>query len=262
LPEPGDVAGTLAEGDVLWLETPVNPSCAVRDIAAYVAAARGAQRVVVDGTFAPPPLQRPLALGADFVVHATTKYFAGHSDALGGVVCTAAPEAAAALRRDRIALGSTPGSMEVWLLMRSIRTLHLRAQRQSETAARLAAWLHGGTGAGGAAHPLAGLVHAVHHASLPSSPCHEVARRQMPGGFGGCLAVELGTEDAARALPGQLRLFKDATSLGGVESLIEWRRKYDDAVSPLLLRVSIGLEDYEDLRADLQRGILAASRRA
>ena len=97
------------------------------------------------------------------------------------------------------------------------------------------------------------------HPSLPSSPDHEAAARQMKGGFGACFALELTTEAAARALPAALTLFSDATSLGGVESLIEWRRKYDDAVSPLLLRVSVGLEEVEHLKADLERGILAAS---
>uniref|UniRef100_A0A7S0FWK7 Cystathionine gamma-synthase n=1 Tax=Pyrodinium bahamense TaxID=73915 RepID=A0A7S0FWK7_9DINO len=205
-----------------------------------------------------------MALGADAVVHATTKYLAGHSDALGGAICVGDDKLAQKLREDRTALGSTPGSLEVWLLMRSIRTLHLRVERQARTASELAAWLHGATAAGGegtaARHPLAGLVHAVHHPSLPSHPAHAVAARQMPGGFGGCFALELATEAAARALPGALSLFRSATSLGGVESLAEWRRKYDPAVSPLLLRLSVGLEEREHLQADLQRAILQVSR--
>ena len=263
LPPPDGVASSgLGAGDVLWLETPRNPDCLCADVAAYVDAARvaGGVRVVVDSTFAPPPLQRPLALGADVVMHSTTKMLAGHSDALGGALCVADGSLAAMLREERTALGATPGALEVWLLMRSLRTLHLRAERQSTTAAVLAAWLHeGATGAPG--HPLAGLVHAVHHPSLPSDPSHAIARRQMPeGGYGGCFALELATEAAARRLPSALRLFRDATSLGGVESLIEWRRKYDGAVSPRLLRVSVGLEEAGHLKADLQRGILDASR--
>ena len=192
------------------------------DIAAYVAAARevGGVRVVVDGTFAPAPLQRPLTLGADVVMHSTTKYLAGHSDALGGALCVGDAELAAALRDDRAALGSQPGAMETWLLLRSLRTLHLRVARQSATAAALAEWLHRAA-SGEAGHPLSGVVAAVAHPSLPSDPSHAVAAKQMDGG-GGCFALELSTEEAAKALPAELALFRDATSLGGVESLIEW----------------------------------------
>lgn len=261
LPSPAEVASSpLQPGDVIFLETPRNPDCKVADIGAYVAAAKaiGGVRVVVDGTFAPPPLQRPLLLGADIVMHSTTKSLAGHSDAIGGALCVSDAALAEALRADRTAVGSTPGSLEVWLLMRSLRTLHLRVERQSATAAYLAAWLHRAA-SGEAGHPLAGLVHSVQHPSLPSDPSHETASRQMTGGFGGCFALELTTEAAARALPAALSLFRDATSLGGVESLIEWRRKYDDAISPLLLRCSVGLEEADHLRADLERAILAVN---
>eukprot|EP00931_Biecheleriopsis_adriatica_P059977 TRINITY_DN35978_c0_g1_i1.p1 TRINITY_DN35978_c0_g1~~TRINITY_DN35978_c0_g1_i1.p1 ORF type:complete len:418 (+),score=94.23 TRINITY_DN35978_c0_g1_i1:49-1302(+) len=261
LDSPEDIVKKLQDGDLLWLETPLNPTCDILDIQAYVAAARSCPgvKVVVDGTFAPPPLQRPLLLDVDAVMHATTKSLAGHSDAMGGALCVSTADLAQQLRQDRTALGSTPGSLEVWLLARSLRTLHLRVERQSQTAARLAAWLEG---ACRKPHALAGLVNAVHHVSLPSHPSHELAVKQMPGGYGGCFALELTSEEAARALPGTLRLFRDATSLGGVESLIEWRRKYDKAISPLLLRVSVGLEDFEDLRKDLERGILQASGKA
>merc|ERR1719161_1510882 len=251
LPTPAEVGSRLSTGDVIWLETPINPTCDLQDIAAYAAAAKavGGIHVVVDGTFAPPPIQRPLELGANVVLHATTKYLAGHSDVIGGALCVNDKELAEKLRQDRIALGSAPGNLETWLLMRSIRTVHLRVRQQSRTASALASWLHEATISPakhhekhGAAHPLHGLVHAVHHPSLPTHPSHSVALKQMPGGFGGCFALELATEDAARALPGALTLFRNATSLGGVESLVEWRRKYDNAISPLLLRISIGLE--------------------
>merc|ERR1712232_1508299 len=244
-------------GDLIWLETPLNPSCDVADIKAYVeVAVDSSAYVVVDGTFAPPPLQRPLQLGAHAVMHSTTKYLAGHSDAFGGAVCVGSADVAQQLRKDRRSFGATPGSLEVWLLTRSLRTLHLRVERQSSTATKLAAWLHDATLGNEASHPLFGLVHAVHHPSLLSHATHEVAVRQMHGGFGGCLALELKTEAAAKALPGALKLFRNATSLGGVESLIEWRRKYDNAISPLLLRVSCGLEEPEHLKADLQRAII------
>ena len=257
LPPLATVASVLQPGDAVWLETPLNPTCDVSDIAAYVKTARsvGGVHVIVDGTFAPPPLQRPLTLGADIVMHSTTKYLAGHSDAMGGVLCVRDSALATELRADRTAVGSTPGSLEVWLLMRSLRTLHLRVERQTATASALAAWLHRAV-EGEAGHPLTGLVKSVRHPSLPTDPSHSVAARQMPGGFGGTFALELVTEQAARALPAALSLFRDATSLGGVESLIEWRRKYDDAISPLLLRVSVGLEEKEHLQLDLERAIL------
>mmetsp|Transcript_2904 Transcript_2904/g.8902 ORF Transcript_2904/g.8902 Transcript_2904/m.8902 type:complete len:230 (-) Transcript_2904:263-952(-) len=187
--------------------------------------------------------------------HSTTKYLAGHSDAIGGALCMADERLAQELRDDRTALGSTPGSLEPWLLLRSLRTLHLRIRQQCTTASKLAKWLSRAVD-GDHSHPLVGKVVSVSHPSLPSHPGHEVAVRQMVGGFGGCFSLELASEDAARRLPAELELFRDATSLGGVESLIEWRRKYDVAVSPLLLRVSVGVEEEEHLRADLERGIL------
>ena len=259
LPTPSEAAAALRPGDVVWLETPLNPTCDVHDVAAYAAAARavGDVKIVVDGTFAPPPLQRPLLLGADVVMHSTTKSLSGHSDAIGGALCVADGELAETLRSERTNLGSTPGQLEVWLLMRSLRTLHMRVERQSRSAAALAQWLERATSEGD--HPLAGLVHAVHHPSLLSHPGHELAKRQMPGGFGGVFAVELASEGAAQALPAALALFRDATSLGGVESLAEWRRKYDDAVSPLLVRLSVGLEDEDDLIADLETSIRSVS---
>lgn len=146
LPPPGGVAAALQAGDVLWLETPRNPDCRVADVEAYAAAARavpgGAARVVVDATFAPPPVQRPLTAGADVVMHSSTKYLCGHSDAMGGALCVTDAALAAQLREERTAMGSTPGNLECWLLLRSLRTLHLRVQRQCETATALVAWLH------------------------------------------------------------------------------------------------------------------------
>lgn len=260
LMQPAEVAASaLQKGDVLWLETPNNPTCEVADVAAYVTAAKARGiRVVVDSTFAPPPLQNPLHLGADVVMHATTKYLAGHSDALGGALCVVDEAMANAFMKARTTLGSVPGSLEPWLLMRSLRTLHLRVERQANTATRLVQWLN--SSMADASHELHGLVHKVYHPSLESnSPLHDVAVKQMPGGFGGCFAVELSSEFVAQHLPQSLSLFRDATSLGGVESLIEWRRKHDATISPLLLRVSIGLEDFEHLRADLLAGILRLS---
>ena len=232
----------LGKGDLVWIETPKNPTCEIEDIAAHAARARAAgARLVVDGTFATPVLQRPLALGADAVMHSMTKFLSGHSDALGGVLVVPAASAAEELRRARATSGSVPGALETWLTLRGIRTLGLRVRRQSETAARLAAWLEPRVG-------------RVWHPSLPSHPGYELARRQMRGP-GSILAVELESEDAARALPRRLSLFRDATSLGGVESLIEWRRKHDPEAPPALVRISVGLEDPEDLVADLEQAL-------
>jgi len=236
----------VGPGDLVWLETPKNPTCEVEDVAAHAARAHAAgARLLVDGTFATPVLQLPLALGADVVLHSVTKFLSGHSDALGGVLVAREPSLAEALRAARTVTGAVPGALETWLALRGVRTLALRVERQSATAARLAAWLEP-------------RVARVWHPSLPSHPGHDVARRQMRAG-GPVLAIELGTEARARALPGALRLFRDATSLGGVESLVEWRRKHDAEAPPGLLRLSVGLEDPADLEADLERGLAAVA---
>jgi cystathionine gamma-synthase len=232
----------LGKGDAVWLETPKNPTCEIQDIAAHAARAHGAgARVVVDGTFATPVLQQPLALGADLVMHSMTKFLSGHSDALGGVLVAGDASTADALRRERATSGAVPGALETWLVLRGVRTLGVRVRRQGETAARLAAFLEP-------------RVARVWHPSLPSHPGHAVAARQMSG-FGSILSIELGSEEAARALPRHLSVFRDATSLGGVESLLEWRKKHDPEAAPALLRVSVGLEDFEDLARDLEAGL-------
>jgi cystathionine gamma-synthase len=235
---------TLGAGDLVWLETPKNPTGECADIAAYVHRAHAAgARLVVDSTLASPALQRPLALGADVVMHSTTKLVAGHSDALGGVLVARDAALAQALRSDRSVAGAVPGALEAWLTLRGVRTLALRVLHQSASATRLAAHLDG--------H-----VARVWHPSLPSHPSFEIARRQMraPGSI---LALELDSEAQAVALPSKLSLFTDATSLGSVESLIEWRRKHDAHSPPTLLRVSVGVEDADDLVADLEQGLRA-----
>jgi cystathionine gamma-synthase len=234
----------LEKGDLLWLETPKNPMCEVADIAESARRAHSAGAwLAVDSTFATPVLQRPLELGADLVMHSSTKFLSGHSDALGGVLAVASPERARQLRAERAVQGSVLGVLETWLTLRSTRTLMLRVQRQSESASRLAAWL-------------APRVHKVWHPSLPGQPGYEIAKEQMRGP-GGVLSIELETEDRARAMPGKLRLFQDATSLGGVESLIEWRKRHDLKAPPKLLRVSVGLESVEDLIEDFRQGLAA-----
>ncbi len=232
----------VGEGDLVWLETPRNPTCELEDVAAHAARAHAAgARLIVDGTFATPVLQSPLALGADLVLHSTTKLLSGHSDALGGVLVARDEATAARLREERTVSGAVPGALETWLTLRGLRTLGLRVRRQTETASALAAWLEP-------------RVARVWHPSLVSHPGHALAARQMRGP-GPILSFELATEQAARELPSRLRLIRDATSLGGVESLVEWRRKHDPEAPAALLRLSVGLEDPEDLVADLDRAL-------
>lgn len=233
---------SLQAGDVLWLETPKNPTCELEDIAAHARRAHTAgARLVVDSTFATPVLQTPLALGADLVMHSSTKFLSGHSDALGGVLVAPDADTAAALAAERGVTGAVPGTLECWLTLRSLRTLTVRVQRQTETASALAAWLEG-------------RVARVWHPSLPGHPGYALGQRQMRGP-GGVLSIELESEEAAKALPDRLRLFQNATSLGGVESLIEWRRLHDPQAPPGLLRLSVGLEAPRDLIADLAQAL-------
>lgn len=232
----------LGTGDVAWLETPSNPKCLITDIAAVTAGLgpRGVA-VAVDSTFATPVLQQPLSLGADYVVHSSTKFIGGHSDAMGGVVITADSERAGQLHAARVTDGSIPGSLDVWLTLRGVRTLPLRITRQSETAATVA--LH-----------LAERMPLVWYPGLPNHPGHEVAVGQMSAG-GAVLSFELGTYEDAAAAVTQFSVFRRATSLGGVESLVEHRASVNPLAPPGLLRLSIGLESPDDLLADLDSAL-------
>lgn len=232
----------LGRGDVVWLETPRNPTAEVEDIAAHARRAHAAGAfLLVDSTLATPILQRPLALGADLVMHSATKFLSGHSDALAGALVARDGGLAAGLRAARTVSGATPGALETWLVLRGIRTLGVRVRRETETATRLASWL-------------SARVPRVWHPSLPGHPGHALAATQMSGP-GPILSFELASEEAARALPGRLRLIREATSLGGVESLVDWRRRHDSEAPPGLLRLSVGLEDPEDLIADLEQAL-------
>jgi cystathionine gamma-synthase len=240
------VDAPLAAGDLLWLETPKNPTCELQDIAAGAERAhRAGARVVVDGTFATPVLQNPLALGADAVMHSMTKFLSGHSDALGGVLVVPRGGAGGELRRARATSGAVPGALETWLTLRGVRTLGVRVRRATETATALAAWLET-------------RVPRVWHPSLASHPGHALAARQMRGP-GAILSIELASVEEARALPALVTLFRDATSLGGVESLLEWRRKQDPEAAPTLVRLSVGLEEPADLIADLAQALARAA---
>ncbi|MEU2200483.1 aminotransferase class I/II-fold pyridoxal phosphate-dependent enzyme [Isoptericola sp. NPDC019482] len=242
------VVAALDGADVLLAESPTNPMLEVADLPAILTAARErGVRTVVDNTFATPLGQRPLDLGADVVVHSVTKYLAGHSDVVLGAAVTRDDELAAGLRAYRTLHGAIPGPMEVWLALRGLRTLHLRVERAGASAAELARRL--------AEHPG---VAEVRHPSLPGDPGHERAAGLM-NGFGAILGLRPhGGPAAADAVVAAVRLWVPATSLGGVESTLERRRRFateSPTVPEDLLRLSVGVEDVEDLWADLDQAL-------
>ena len=253
---PADDAGALlaaADGaDMVWVESIANPLLVVADVPAIAAGARERGALtVVDATFATPLRQRPLELGADIVMQSATKFIGGHSDLLlGAAICRAGAhaEAVAAFRHDH---GSIPGALEAFLALRGLRTLAVRLDRAEASAAELARRL--------ASHPL---VSAVHYPGLPGDSEHARAARVLPHGCGPMLSFEVaGSVEQTEAFLGRLRLFTHATSLGGVESLIERRARYEgDAavVGPTLCRASVGLENLEDLWADLDAALRTA----
>jgi cystathionine gamma-synthase len=257
--DPAAVAAAIRPGRtrLLWLETPANPTWEITDLAAVVKIAHAADvRVAVDNTVATPVLTRPIELGADLVVHSATKYLNGHSDVLAGAVVTARRDPFwERIRSWRRNAGGVVGAFEAWLLQRGMRTLFLRVRRSSETALTLAHHFDG--------HPT---VTTVLYPGLPSHPGHAIAARQMTGGFGGMLSIRIaGGEEQAMAVAAAVRIFKRATSLGGVESLIEARRSVEGPSSSVpadLLRLSIGLEAPEDLIADLEGALAAIPRSA
>lgn len=234
----------------VWLETPANPDWSITDIAAAAAIAHGAGAYLfIDSTAATPILTRPLALGADVVMHSATKYLNGHSDVLAGALITGDKNALwQRVHAARTGFGSTLGAMEAWLLLRGLRTLDVRVRRHCENAMQMAKSLRDQPAVSHVLYP-----------GLPGHPGHEVAARQMIGGFGGMMSIRLsgGAHAAARAVT-RTRLFRNATSLGGTESLIEHRAPVEGPESPTpddLLRLSVGLEDAEDLLADLDQAM-------
>ncbi|KAI8608106.1 Cys/Met metabolism PLP-dependent enzyme-domain-containing protein, partial [Chytriomyces sp. MP71] len=212
-------------GDLVWLEMPQNPNGEIFDIPAFKARCETGAIVAVDLTFAPPPLMYGLDLGADCVMHASTKFLGGHSDLLGGVLVVKDEEIAKGLRSDRTFLGSVMGNMEAWLLLRSLRTLDVRVLRQSESATALAAWLANPPEADAKA---LSVVAKVHHASLQQPDLLVRLNNARPSGV---LAIEFTSAQHAILMCNRLKLFKNATSLGGVESLIDWRRAFDDKIA-------------------------------
>jgi len=240
---------------MLFLETPTNPTLRLTDLTAAceLAHARGVF-VVVDNTFASPYVQRPIDLGADLVVHSTTKFLNGHSDSVGGVVVAVKDEHIEWLRFIQNAEGAILGPMDAWLVLRGTKTLPIRMERHNANAQVLAEFL--------AAHRK---VARVHYPGLPSHPQHTLARRQMRG-FGGLISFELGSLEHARTLLNHVRLMALAESLGGVETLISHPatmthasvppdRRQQIGITDDMVRISVGIEDVEDLREDLAQAL-------
>jgi cystathionine gamma-synthase len=241
---------------IVWLESPTNPLLNVIDIeqAARAAHELGAI-VVVDNTFATPYLQRPLELGADIVLHSTTKYLGGHSDVIGGFAATNDPTIAERLYFLQKSLGAVPGPFDSWLVLRGIKTLALRMERHSENARRVAEYL--------AAHDS---VEKVLYPGLPDHPGHEIAKRQMKD-FGGMVSFLAASEEEAIELVGRTKIWRLAESLGGVESLIEHPAKMTHAstadspfpVPSNLIRLSVGIESVDDLISDLEAALVRSA---
>jgi cystathionine gamma-synthase len=237
-----------ADTKVVWAETPSNPTLKLTDLAAAAEIAHNAgARLVVDNTWC-PMIQRPFALGADLVMHSTTKYFGGHSDVMGGaLIARQDDEFFRRIRELQIVAGAVPAPFDCWLVHRGMQTLPWRMRAHCDNAARVAQFL--------ATHPK---VERVHYPGLLSHPQHALAQRQMSL-FGGMLSFELrGDRAAAMSLPNRMQIFTRATSLGGVESLIEHRQSIEgpETLTPAtLLRLSIGLEHGDDLIADLDRAL-------
>lgn len=247
------------ETRMIWIESPTNPMLRLVDVAACgEIAARSGALLVVDNTFATPFLQNPLALGAHVVVHSTTKYVGGHSDVIGGAVVVSDEELAKKLRFNRNATGGVPGPWDAWLVLRGAKTLALRMRQHESNAARVAAFL--------CSHRN---VARVHYPGLPNHPGHALAARQMRG-FGGIVTVDLaGGEPAARKLCQSTRLFALGESLGGVESLVgyPWTMshaafseadKLAKGITKATVRLSVGIEDSEDLCDDLAQALALA----
>jgi cystathionine gamma-synthase len=244
---------------IVWLETPTNPLLNVIDIRAAAEAAHAVGAiVVVDNTFATPYLQRPLELGADIVVHSTTKYLGGHSDVVGGFAATNDPTIAERLQFLQKSLGAVPGPFDCWLVLRGVKTLAVRMRQHCENAHAIAGWL--------SRQPL---VEQVLYPGLPTHPGHTIAAKQMRD-FGGMISFLVETEEEAVALVGRTKIFQLAESLGGVESLIEHPARMTHAstadapfAAPRnLIRLSVGLESAEDLLADLEAALVRSTAHA
>jgi cystathionine gamma-synthase len=258
-PHDGVVEAIDAQTRLVWVETPTNPLLNIVDIREVAEAAHAVGAVVcVDNTFATPYLQRPLELGADIVVHSTTKYLGGHSDLIGGFAATSDPTVAERLAFLQNSLGTVPGPFDSWLVLRGLKTLALRMQRHCENADAVARFLDGHPG-----------VERVLYPGLPGHPGHDVAARQMSG-YGGMVSFLAASADEAVALVSRTSIWKLAESLGGVESLLEVPAAMTHASTsdssfatpPNLVRLSVGIESAADLVADLEAALVPAAAKA
>ena len=235
---------------LIWIESPSNPQLKISDIRGICELANAHQILVaVDNTWPTPVLQNPLDLGADIVVHSSTKYLGGHSDVLGGcIVLKESGSLAHRIQSIQVQMGAIPSPFDCWLISRGIQTLHLRISKQSDNAQKLAEWLNGQQ-----------RVNRVLYPGLKDHPHHAIARQQMRGGFGGMLSLLIdGNEIQTRAVANKLQLFTQATSLGGIESLVEHRKSVEGSESQTpsnLLRLSLGIEHIEDLIFDWEQAL-------
>lgn len=248
--DPTAVVAALPGADLLWLESVTNPLMGVVDLPALISAAHDAGAIVcVDSTFSTPLVVRPLEYGADIVMHSATKYLAGHSDLLMGVLVTGSESLGAELKLRRDLTGAVPGALESYLALRGLRTLAVRLERAQDNAGELARRLAG--------HPA---VTRVRYPGLAADPGHELATR-LHSGYGAMVSFEVaGSAEDAEAVCQAVRLISHATSLGGVESLIERRARHavdaEHGTPPTLLRLSVGIEHVEDLWADLDQALV------
>jgi cystathionine gamma-lyase len=255
--DPEAIAAAMTERTrLVWLESPTNPLLRVVDLEAVSEVVHGGGALMaVDSTFASPILQRPLELGADIVMHSSTKFLGGHSDVLGGALLTSNAELAERLRFHQNAVGAVPSPFDCWLLLRGLKTLQVRVVRQCENALTIARWLEGQDA-----------VVRVHYPGLEQHPGHALAKRQMGGRYGGVVSFEVSSAEAALSFLERLRVFTLAESLGAVESLAESPALMTHAsipaemrgrvgVSDGLIRLSAGIEDVDDLLADLEQAL-------
>ncbi|CDO95061.1 unnamed protein product [Kluyveromyces dobzhanskii CBS 2104] len=235
------------KGDVVHIESPVNPYGTSSDIKSFADAAhsKGAL-LVIDSTFAPPPLQDAWEFGVDVILHSATKYFGGHSDLLAGVLAVKDKQVASQLRSDRIYLGTNVANLEAFLLLRSLRTFDMRIKTQSENATKLVTYL--------AEHisDYPDVIDEIFHSSLQTETFVKV---QLKGGYGPVFAITLKSKDQCKKFPQLLEYFQHATSLGGVESLVEWRALTDPYIKQTLIRVSVGVESINDSIKDFTNAL-------
>lgn len=238
-----DIEAKASKGDVVHLESPVNPYGTSLDIASFVETAHSCGALVmIDSTFAPPPLQDAWDFGPDIVMHSATKYFGGHSDLLSGVLVVKDDAIARQLREDRIYLGTNIPNLESFLLLRSLRTYEMRVTTQSSNTTKLVKYLDENK------HRYDKVLKGITHSSLQTE---DFVERQLKGGFCPVFSITLAKKQQCQKLPGLLEYFHHATSLGGIESLVEWRAMTDPNIEQTLIRVSVGCENVEDLIKDM-----------